>query len=164
MLRRIVLDDPDQRQRLHLVYATLGELIAWIIGWDLILEYAVGAITVAIGWSGYVVSFAKDLGLVIPERFASSPLAFDAAQHGWSSTGAVFNVPAMVVIVFIATLLAIGIRESAKFNGFIVAVKLIVIALFIICAAPAFNTANWVTSSNPAGDFIPPNAGVGVFG
>jgi APA family basic amino acid/polyamine antiporter len=145
-------------------YATLGELIAWIIGWDLILEYAVGAITVAIGWSGYVVSFAKDLGLVIPERFASSPLAFDAAQHGWSSTGAVLNIPAMVVIVFMTALLAIGIRESAKFNGFIVAVKLVVIALFIICAVPAFSTANWVTSSNPAGDFIPPNAGVGIFG
>ena len=60
-------------------YATLGELIAWIIGWDLILEYAVGAITVAIGWSGYVVSFARDLGLVLPERYVSSPLSFDAA-------------------------------------------------------------------------------------
>ena len=145
-------------------YATLGELIAWIIGWDLILEYAVGAITVAIGWSGYVVSFARDLGINIPERFASAPLAFDPAQHGWSSTGAVLNIPAMVVIIFITALLSIGIRESAKFNNFIVAVKLVVIALFIICAAPAFNTANWVTSSNPAGDFIPPNAGVGIFG
>jgi basic amino acid/polyamine antiporter, APA family len=145
-------------------YATLGELIAWIIGWDLILEYAVGAITVAIGWSGYVVSFARDLGVVIPERFASAPLAFDAAQHGWSSTGAVLNIPAMVVVVLITALLAIGIRESAKFNSIIVAVKLVVIVLFIICAAPAFNTANWVTSSNPAGDLIPPNAGVGVYG
>src|SRR5438445_6386041 len=62
-------------------YATLGELMAWIIGWDLILEYAVGAITVAIGWSGYVVSFAGDFGLSIPARFASSPLTYDAAQH-----------------------------------------------------------------------------------
>jgi APA family basic amino acid/polyamine antiporter len=59
-------------------YATLGELIAWIIGWDLILEYAVGAATVAIGWSGYVVSFAKDFGLDLPAQFVSSPLAFDA--------------------------------------------------------------------------------------
>src|ERR1700744_254011 len=145
-------------------YATLGELIAWIIGWDLILEYAVGAITVAIGWAGHGVSLANDLGLTIPERFASAPLAFDPAQHGWSSTGAVLNIPAMLVIVCITALLSIGIRESAKFNSFIVAVKLVVIALFIICAAPAFNSANWVTSSNPAGDLIPPNAGVGVFG
>src|SRR6266516_3124399 len=70
-------------------YATLGELVAWIIGWDWILEYAVGAITVAIGWSGYVVSFAGDFGLSIPERFASSPLTYDAAQHEWSLTGAI---------------------------------------------------------------------------
>src|ERR1700677_4971238 len=79
-------------------YATLGELIAWIIGWDLILEYAVGAIAVAIGWSGYVVSFARDFGLILPERFVSSPFAFDAAQHAWSSTCAILNVPAMVIL------------------------------------------------------------------
>ena len=59
-------------------YATLGELVAWIIGWDLILEYAVGAATVAIGWSAYVVSFAGDFGLIIPAQFASAPLSYDA--------------------------------------------------------------------------------------
>ena len=145
-------------------YATLGELIAWIIGWDLILEYAVGAIAVAIGWSGYVVSFARDFGLVFPARFVSPPFTFDATHHGWSSTGAVLNIPAVAVIVIITALLVIGIRESAWFNNFIVVVKLIVIALFIVCAAPAFSTANWVTSGNPAGAFIPPNAGVGIYG
>jgi basic amino acid/polyamine antiporter, APA family len=62
-------------------YATLGELIAWIIGWDLILEYAVGAATVAIGWPGYVVSLAKDVGLILPERFVSAPFEYDAAEH-----------------------------------------------------------------------------------
>ncbi len=145
-------------------YASLGELIAWIIGWDLILEYAVGAIAVAIGWSGYVVSFARDFGLVFPARFVSAPFSFDAAHHVWSSTGAVLNIPAVAVIVIITALLVIGIRESAWFNNFIVVVKLIVIALFIVCAAPAFSTANWVTSGNPAGAFIPPNAGVGIYG
>src|ERR1700681_1378427 len=70
-------------------YATLGELIAWIIGWDLILEYAVGAVAVAIGWSAYVVSFARDLGIHLPSRFASAPLDFDADAHAWSSTGAI---------------------------------------------------------------------------
>src|SRR5258708_10948830 len=80
-------------------YATLGELVAWIIGWDLNLEYAVGAIAVAIGWAWYVVSFARDFGLKLPERFASSPLTYDAAQHEWSLTGAVLNVPAAVVVV-----------------------------------------------------------------
>ena len=84
--------------------------------------------------------------------------------HVWSSTGAVLNVPAVLVIVIITALLTIGIRESAKFNDFIVALKLIVILLFIVCAVPAFSTANWVTSSNPAGAFIPPNTGPGVFG
>ena len=79
-------------------YATLGELVAWIIGWDLILEYALGATTVAIGWSGYVVSFLKDFGIVVPPDFAGSPLDYDAAQHAWHFTGAVINAPAMVVI------------------------------------------------------------------
>ena len=145
-------------------YASLGELIAWMIGWDLILEYAVGATTVAIGWSGYVVSLAKDFGLNLPARFVSSPLTYDVTRHAWSFTGAFLNVPAAVVIVVITTLLVAGIRETARFNNLIVAIKLVVIALFIVCAAPAFNTANWVTPSNPEGAFIPPNAGVGIYG
>ncbi len=106
-------------------YATLGELVAWIIGWDLILEYAVGAITVAIGWSGYV---------------------------------------AAVVVVVITALLVTGIRETARFNNVIVAVKLVVIVLFIVCAAPAFSTTNWITPVNPEGAFIPPNQGFGIYG
>ena len=92
-------------------YATMGEFIAWIIGWDLILEYALGATTVAIGWSGYVVSFLRDLGIPISDQFATSPLAYDAAAGVWSRTGAVLNVPAMLIIVAISSLLVIGIRE-----------------------------------------------------
>ena len=145
-------------------YATLGELIAWIIGWDLILEYAVGATTVAIGWSGYVVSLAKDFGLNFPTRFVSSPLAYDAATQAWSTTGAVLNAPAALVVVLVTALLVVGISETARFNGFIVAVKLVVIALFIVCTLPAFSTANWVAPANPQGAFIPPNAGVGIYG
>jgi APA family basic amino acid/polyamine antiporter len=145
-------------------YATMGEFVAWIIGWDLILEYAVGAITVSIGWSGYVVSFAGDVGLIIPTHYASAPFAYDPIQRAWSSTGAILNLPAMAVLAIITTLLVVGIRESARFNNFIVAVKLVVIAIFIVCAAPAFTTVNWVTPSNPAGAFIPPNAGTGIYG
>jgi APA family basic amino acid/polyamine antiporter len=145
-------------------YATLGELVAWIIGWDLILEYAVGAVTVSIGWSGYVVSFARDFGIDLPERFVNAPLKYEAASHAWSSTGAILNVPAVVIIVAITCLLVVGIRESARFNNIIVAVKLTVIFLFIVLAFPAFSTANWVTSANPEGHFIPPNAGPGMFG
>ena len=145
-------------------YATLGELVAWIIGWDLILEYAVGAITVAIGWSGYVVSFARDFGLDLPARFASAPLAYDSASHTWSATGAVVNLPAVAVIVAITSLLVVGIRESARFNNIIVAVTLTVIVLFIVLALPEFDTTNWVTPVNPEGRFIPPNTGPGVYG
>jgi basic amino acid/polyamine antiporter, APA family len=145
-------------------YATLGELVAWIIGWDLILEYAVGAVTVAIGWSGYVVSFARDFGINLPSRFVSSPLAYDVGADGWSSTGAIFNVPATLIIVLITALLVVGIRESARFNGVIVAIKLIVIFLFIACTVSSVTTANWVTSGNPDGAFIPPNAGTGTYG
>ncbi len=145
-------------------YATLGELVAWIIGWDLILEYAVGAVTVAIGWSGYVVSFARDFGVDIPAEFASSPLIYDSSRHAWSTTGALVNAPAVVIVAIITWLLVIGIRESARFNNIIVAVKLVVIFLFILFAAPHFSTSNWVTSANPDGLFIPPNAGEGVYG
>jgi APA family basic amino acid/polyamine antiporter len=145
-------------------YATLGELVAWIIGWDLILEYAVAAVTVAIGWSGYVASFVRDFGLNLPAQFVASPLAYDSSQHAWSATGAILNVPAVLVIVVITGLLVIGIRESARFNNVIVAIKLTVILLFIALTAHAFSTANWVTPANPDGRFIPPNAGNGVYG
>ena len=135
-------------------YATLGELIAWIIGWDLILEYALGAVTVAIGWSGYVVSFLKDVGVTVPCSLA--------AAHGVVATGcstpATFNLPAVIIIAIVTTLLVIGIKESANVNNVIVFVKVAVVLLFIIAAAHAINPANW----HP---FIPPNTGErGAFG
>jgi basic amino acid/polyamine antiporter, APA family len=145
-------------------YATMGELIAWIIGWDLILEYALGAVTVAIGWSGYVVSFLKDLGIVVPAAYGSAPFAYDAAEHAWHATGAVINVPAMVVIAAISALLVVGVHESARANGVIVAIKLVIIVVFIAVAAPFVSTAHWVTQANPSGNFIPPNIGAGQFG
>jgi APA family basic amino acid/polyamine antiporter len=145
-------------------YATLGELVAWIIGWDLILEYALGATTVAIGWSGYVVSFLKGFGIIVPAGFAGSPFAYDAAQQAWHTTGAILNAPAMVVIAGITTLLVVGTRESARVNNVIVAIKLVIIVLFIGAAVRFVSTAHWVTASNPAGDFIPPNLGPGAFG
>src|ERR1700722_2009353 len=105
-------------------YATMGELVAWIIGWDLLLEYALGTTTVAIGWSGYVVSFLKDLGIVIPKNYAQSPLIYDAAQHVWHTTGAIINAPAMAVIILLTALLVVGVQESARINNIIVAIKL----------------------------------------
>ena len=145
-------------------YATLGELIAWIIGWDLILEYAVGAVTVAIGWSGYVVSFLRDIGIHLPDQIARSPLAYDAAAGAWRTTGALVNVPAICIVVLTTALLVAGIRESARANNLIVATKLAIIAIFILAGIGSIDRANWVTAANPAGAFVPPARGPGEFG
>ena len=141
-------------------YATMGEFVAWIIGWDLILEYSLGAVTVAIGWSGYVVSFLeKTLGLNLPAAFISAPYAFDPAK-GWAATGAVLNLPAMLIIALISILLVIGIQESARVNAVIVVIKVTIVLVFIIAGIGYVSTANWVTATNPTGAFIPPNTGV----
>ena len=145
-------------------YATLGEFIAWIIGWDLMLEYALGATTVAIGWSGYVVSFLKGFGIVMPPAFAVAPFAYDAGDRVWHATDAIINLPAMVVVVGISALLVVGVRESARVNNFIVAIKLAIVVLFIAVVASHVSTENWVTAGNPSGSFIPPNIGPGQFG
>jgi basic amino acid/polyamine antiporter, APA family len=145
-------------------YATMGEFIAWVIGWDLILEYALGATTVAIGWSGYVVSFLRDLGIPISDQFATSPLAYDAAAGVWSLTGAVLNVPAMLIIVAVSSLLVIGIRESSRVNNIIVVIKVAIVVAFIVAGIAFVSTQNWVTAGNPEGAFIPPSQGPGIFG
>jgi APA family basic amino acid/polyamine antiporter len=145
-------------------YATMGEFVAWVIGWDLILEYAFGATTVAIGWSGYVTSFLRDLGVMIPAEFASAPFAYDPASRSWSPTGALVNLPATFIIVVITLLLVLGIRESAKVNNIIVAIKVAIVVLFIVAGVWFVKTSNWVTTSNPTGAFIPPNVGPGQYG
>jgi APA family basic amino acid/polyamine antiporter len=145
-------------------YATMGEFIAWIIGWDLILEYAFGATVVAIGWSGYVTSFLRDIGIHVPAAFASAPLAFDPATGGWQTTGAILNVPAVLIILALTALLVVGIKESARFNNWIVLIKLAIVVVFIAVGAFYFDAAHWVTSTNPDGAFIPPSAGPNVYG
>src|SRR5881227_882951 len=138
-------------------YATLGELFAWIIGWDLVLEYALGAVTVSIGWSGYVVSFLRDVGLNIPPALSAARGTLITLADGTQVT-AIFNLPAVIIIAIITLLLVIGIRESANVNNVIVFIKVAVVLLFIVGAAHAVNPANW----HP---FIPPNTGVrGHFG
>jgi len=108
-------------------YATMGELLAWIIGWDLILEYAVCSITVAIGWSGYLVNLLAGMGIIIPAWMCTPPL----------------NIPAVIIVVIITTLLVIGIKESARFNNIIVIVKLAVILFFIALGAFFIRPENW---------------------
>ncbi len=132
-------------------YATLGEFVAWIIGWDLVLEYALSATTVAIGWSGYVVSFLKDIGIVIPAHFAAARGTMVTLADG-SQTMALFNVPAVLIVALVTGLLVVGIKESANVNSVIVIIKVAVVILFIALAAQAINPANW----HP---FIPPNTG-----
>jgi basic amino acid/polyamine antiporter, APA family len=129
-------------------YATLGEFIAWIIGWDLILEYALGAVTVSIGWSGYVVSFLRDIGIEVPARFSAAHGSPVTLADGTTVT-AIFNLPAVIIIAIVTALLVVGIKESANFNNVIVFVKLAVVLIFIVGAAHAINAANW----HP---FIPP--------
>jgi basic amino acid/polyamine antiporter, APA family len=138
-------------------YATLGEFVAWVIGWDLILEYALGAVTVAIGWSGYVVSFLKDLGIHIPAVLTAARGTTVTMADG-STVTAVFNLPAVLVVALVTTLLVVGIKESAKVNNFIVFLKVGVVLLFIFGAVWAIDPANWKP-------FMPPATGVaGEFG
>ena len=149
-------------------YATLGELFAWIIGWDLILEYLFAASTVAVGWSGYVVSFLKDLAITIPEAYTSAPYVHttppDAGLNvwrlfteGWSATGHVLNVPAMFIVAVITILLIVAISESATFNNIAVAIKVTVVLLFIAFGLAYINADNWTP-------FVPPAEGPGKYG
>jgi APA family basic amino acid/polyamine antiporter len=139
-------------------YATVGEFLAWIIGWDLILEYAVGATTVSIGWSGYFVSFfQKTLHWPFPAELSKSPWENLRLADG-TIVHPVFNLPAAFIVLFITTMLIIGIRESANFNSFIVLVKVGVVLLFIIFGVMYVHRANW----HP---FLPANQGTfGEFG
>ena len=119
-------------------YATLGELIAWIIGWDLILEYAVSNMAVAVGFSAYLNDILENVfGWHIPAKFAGPPIA------GGQLTGAWFNISALLVLLLLTYILVKGVRESASTNNVMVAVKIAAILIFVFGAARAVNTANW---------------------
>jgi APA family basic amino acid/polyamine antiporter len=161
-------------------YATLGEVFAWIIGWDLILEYSVGAATVAVGWSGYVVSFLRDLGIVVPPALTASPgtVLIETAPGFWESLvnvaprlasqgidpsslaqiTTIFNLPAVLIVVLVTCLLVVGIQESANTNNVIVVLKVAVVLAFIAAGIAYIRPENW----DP---FVPPNTGdFGVYG
>lgn len=114
-------------------YASLGELWAWIIGWDLILEYAVSISAVAIGWSGYMVNLLGAMGIILPPSLTSPP----------GVSGGIVNLPAILITMAIAALLTVGVRESARINTVIVGVKILVISLFIYLGLFHINTTNW---------------------
>jgi APA family basic amino acid/polyamine antiporter len=115
-------------------YATLGEVFAWMIGWDLILEYAVGSMTVAIGWSGYFQRILAGFGLQLPAWMSAAPAAAD---------GALINLPAVIIVLLIMVLLIVGIRESARFNGAMVTVKIAAVLFFIVMGVSYVEPANW---------------------
>lgn len=124
-------------------YGTLGEFVAWIIGWDLILEYAFGAATVAVGWSGYVVSLLRDtLGINYPLSLSAPPGTELKDAAGVVIGHGVFNLPAALIAVAVTLLLIRGIKESASFNSMIVVIKVLVVVLFIIAGVGYVNTSN----------------------
>src|SRR5919106_2704132 len=116
-------------------YATLGEVFAWMIGWDLILEYAVGSMTVAVGWSGYFQRILAGFGVHLPAWMSAAPAT--------GVEGALLNLPAMIIVLVITALLVIGVRESARFNAAMVAVKLGAILFFIVVGAGYVRPENW---------------------
>src|SRR6185503_3118510 len=168
-------------------YATLGELVAWIIGWDLILEYSVGTVAVSVGWSGFFVALLKDLGINFPAALSAArgTVLIDVPGQGWEQAteqvvatlmasgidpatlphGAAFlNVPAILVVAAVTTLLVIGVRESANVNSAIVILKVGALLAFITAGIafllrhPDVLKANW-------SDFVPDNKGTfGAFG
>jgi APA family basic amino acid/polyamine antiporter len=124
-------------------YGTLGEFVAWIIGWDLILEYAFGAATVAVGWSGYVVSLLRDtLGINYPLSLSAPPGMEIKAATGAVIAHGVFNLPAFLISIAVTLLLIRGIKESASFNSIIVIIKVVVVVLFIVAGIGYVNTNN----------------------
>src|SRR5205085_2507121 len=112
-------------------YATLGELFAWIIGWDLILEYAVGAATVANGWSGYFQSVLTSFGIHLPPSLSGPPIVYDTAAGHFVQTAGVVNLPAVIIVAIITYVLVKGIQESATFNATMVFLKVAAV-LFVI--------------------------------
>ena len=115
-------------------YATLGEIIAWTIGWDLILEYAVGSMTVSIGWSGYFQRILAGFGVPLPVWMSAAP---------GTLPGAVMNLPAVLIVLAITALLVVGIRESARFNATMVCIKLAAVLFFIVAGFKFVKPENW---------------------
>jgi APA family basic amino acid/polyamine antiporter len=133
-------------------YTTVGELFAWIIGWDLVLEYAVGAATVANGWSSYFQSVLSNpiiFNYTLPKAISGPPINYDPVLGKVIATGSIINLPAVIIVAIITVVLVVGIKESAGFNAAMVIVKVACVLFVIIVGAFYVNPANW-TATNPA--------------
>jgi APA family basic amino acid/polyamine antiporter len=124
-------------------YATLGELLAWIIGWDLILEYGVASATVSHGWSHYFQDFIGMFGLKLPHALTFAPFDYNPQTGMFQATGTVADLPAMVIAAVITVILVIGIRESASFNAVMVIIKLVIVVFVIAVGAFYVDPRNW---------------------
>src|SRR5712691_2307720 len=144
-------------------YATLGEFVAWIIGWDLVLEYAMGAATVGVGWSGHFLSLLDFLGIHVPAKLTQAPFDFctqgefaakvaGCTQVGWFATGAYLNLPAIFIVALMSYVLVVGIKESATVNNVIVITKVTIVLAVIVFCLQYVNPDHWKP-------FIPPNTG-----
>ncbi len=143
-------------------YATMGEFMAWIIGWDLILEYLFASSTVAVGWSGHVQGFLKEFGVHLPSSMAQAPFAVDGGHL--VATGALFNLPAVAICLLLTALLVVGIRESARFNNAMVVTKVSVLIVVILFGA-WYLLRDWGSAMANWTPFIPENTGAfGSFG
>ena len=138
-------------------YATLGEGIAWFIGWNLILEYLFAVATVSVGWSGYLVSLLDQIGLHLPTALASAPFGKGPGDLDVISTGALINLPAVFIVAVLTYICYVGIRQSSLFNTVIVAIKVSIVLLFIFFGIAYISPDNW----HP---FIPPQEGPGKYG
>ncbi len=124
-------------------YATLGEVFAWIIGWDLVLEYAVGSATVANGWSSYFKELLPKLGIYLPEAIGMAPIKYNAALGHFERTAGLIDLPAVIIVLIVTAILVKGIQESASFNATMVAIKLAAVLFVIMVGAFYINPDNW---------------------
>jgi len=124
-------------------YATMGEMFAWIIGWDLVLEYAVGSATVANGWSSFFQSLLPKIGITLPEAISRPPIVFDAATGHFVATSGLVNLPAVIIVAIVTMVLVKGIQESASFNATMVGIKLAAVLFVILVGAFFINPENW---------------------
>jgi APA family basic amino acid/polyamine antiporter len=145
---------PESGSSYTYAYATMGRFMAWFIGWNMVLEYLVSGSAVAVGWSGYFVSLLQNLGVDFPAAFSNAPFAGSGLQE-LHFTGAILNLPAVVLIVGLSVVLVVGVRESATFNGLMVLIKTGIVLLVILFGLPYVEESNLTP-------FIPPN--VGEFG
>lgn len=134
-------------------YASMGELIAWIIGWDLILEYLAGTAAVSAGWSGYMLAFFNHaFGVQFSNKFTQSTVKWDEQTASFHTTESYMNLPAMIIILFITIFLCLGIKESARFNALIVIIKVIIILIFLFASIKFIDPTLWTP-------FVPPSDG-----